>query len=52
METIVILETNRADLYDKLAEEIKRLNEDFCIVNVCSFFDNLNEKHTAIINFK
>lgn len=52
MKTETIKNKDRFEFYDLVVEAITQLNEDHCIVNVTTFFDNITEEHVCIINFQ
>ena len=49
MQTLLIKRDNQT----KVIQEVKNFQEasDFLIVNISIFFDDQDEKHTAVINY-
>lgn len=52
MKTETIKNKDRFEFYDQVIERIKELNQDHCITNVTTFFDNIGEYFVCIINFQ
>jgi hypothetical protein len=53
MKQIILEHKDRYKFYDLVAETIAQTNhDDKCIISVTTFFDDIAEKHVAIINYQ
>lgn len=52
MKSETIKNKDRFEFYDQVAEAITQLNQDHCITNVTTYFDNIGEYFVCIINFQ
>lgn len=53
MKQIILEHKDRYKFYDLVAETIAKTNQDDkCIISITTFYDDIAEKHVAIINYQ